>query len=104
MSKNLENKKLVVSEIVEKFSKVQSMIIVKYSGLNVEQVTALRVQCRNANVDYTVLKNTLVRRALAELNIEGLDHLLESTNAFVFSTPHPIEFIKGVLPISVELL
>lgn len=84
MGKNLEIKKQVVTDIGEKIKNCQSMVIVKYSGLTVEQVTGLRVQCRNSNVEYCVLKNTLVKRALASLEIEGLDELLEGPNAFVF--------------------
>ena len=96
MSKNFELKKQTVAEIAEKFKNAQSMLIVKYSRLNVEQVTALRVQCRNANVDYCVLKNTLVKLALAELKIEGLDEYLESTNAFVFSNQDPVSAAKVI--------
>ena len=73
MSKNLELKKQVVVDIMKKFQDAESVVIVKYSGLTVEQATALREQFRASNVDYCVLKNTLVRRALAELKIEGLE-------------------------------
>ncbi len=86
MSKNLEAKKQVVSDIVERFKSAESMIICSYSGLTVEQVTELRKQCRENDVNYVVLKNRLVARALNELNIEGLDNLLEGPNAFIFGT------------------
>jgi len=85
MSANLEAKKLVVSEIVEKLKNAECMMVVSYSGLTVEQVTELRKQCREKDVHYCVLKNRLVNRALQELKIEGLDSLLEGPNAFVFS-------------------
>ena len=74
MSANLEAKKLVVSEIVEKLKNAECMMVVSYSGLTVEQVTELRKQCRENNVHYCVLKNRLVNRALQE-----------GPNAFVFS-------------------
>lgn len=84
MSKNLEIKKQVVTDIVKKFQDAKSVAIVSYSGLTVEQVTNLRAQFRSAGVEYSVLKNTLVRRALAELNIEGLDEVLNGPSAFAF--------------------
>ena len=84
MSSNLEMKKQVVADIVEKLKGADSMVICSYSGLTVEQVTELRKQCRENNVHYCVLKNRLVARALKELNIEGVDSLLEGPNAFVF--------------------
>ena len=45
MSKNIEAKKVVVSEIEEKIEKCQSMVVVEYKALTVEQVTALRAKC-----------------------------------------------------------
>ena len=88
MSKNLEIKQQVVADIVEKIKNAESMIIVSYenNGLTVEQVTELRKQCRENDVNYCVLKNRLVNRALEELKIEGLADKLEGPNAFVFGT------------------
>ena len=84
MSNNLEMKKQVVSDITKKFQEAKSVVVVNYSGLTVEQVTALRAQCRAAKVDYCVLKNTLARRALDDLKITGLDDVLNGPSAFVF--------------------
>ena len=86
MGKNLEIKKQVVSDITEKFKNAQSVVAVHYSGLTVEEVTALRKQCREANVDYCVLKNTLVRRALDDMGIHGWDDVLEGPTAYAFGT------------------
>lgn len=86
MSKNRELKVQVVADIVEKLKGAQSMVVCSYSGLTVEQVTNLRKLCREQEVHYCVLKNRLVLRALQELGIGGMDHLLEGPNAFVFST------------------
>ena len=86
MSKNRELKAQVVADIVEKLKGAQSMVVCSYSGLTVEQVTNLRKLCREQEVHYCVLKNRLVLRALQELGINGMDHLLEGPNAFVFST------------------
>ena len=69
MSKNIEAKKVVVSEIEEKIEKAQSIVIVEYKALTVEQATALRAKCRANGVDYCVLKNTLFKRALANKGI-----------------------------------
>lgn len=84
MSKNREIKEQVVADIVEKIKNAESVVICSYSGLTVEQVTALRKECRENDVHYCVLKNRLVLRALQELNITGLDDLLNGPNAFVF--------------------
>lgn len=96
MSKNLELKKQVVADVTKKFQDAQSVIIVSYSGLTVEQATALRAQFRAAGVDYCVLKNTLVRRALNDLKIEGLDEVLNGPSAFAFGMQDPISPAKIV--------
>ena len=69
MSKNLEAKKVVVSEISEKLKNCQSMVVVHFNGITVEEVTELRNQFRAAGVEYCVLKNTLVRRALDDTEL-----------------------------------
>ena len=91
MSKNFEAKKVVVSEIEEKIEKAESIVIVEYKALTVEAITALRAKCRAANVDYCVLKNTLVKRAL-EIKID--DAILEGPNAFVFGNSDPVSAPK----------
>lgn len=85
MSKNRELKEQVVADIVEKVKGAESITVVSYSGLTVEQVTNLRKQCRENDVQYCVLKNRLVKLALNECGIEGMDDLLNGPNAFVFS-------------------
>lgn len=96
MSSNIEAKKQTVSEIVEKLKKAQSMVIVSYKGITVAEVTELRNQFRAAGVEYVVLKNTLVRRALQELNIAGLDEHLEGPSAFAFGMNDPVSPAKIV--------
>ena len=90
MSSNLEAKKTLVAEIEEKIDKAESIVVVEYSGLTVEAVTALRAKCRAAGVEYCVFKNTLVRRALANKGIEMDSKLLEGPNAYVFSEKDPV--------------
>ena len=90
MSKAIELKKAVVEEIVNKFSKSASAILFDYRGLTVEEVTELRKQFREAGVDYKVYKNTLMKRAVDQVGVEGLDQLLEGPNAIAFSYDDPI--------------
>jgi len=85
MSVNKEAKIALYDEIKEKLSKATHVVMVDYSGVNVEEITKLRSECRAAGVEYKVYKNTLVARAAKELGIEGWDQFLEGTNAFAFS-------------------
>ena len=72
MSLNLEEKKAVVAEVSEQVSKAQSIVVAEYRGLPVGDMTALRAQARKSGVYLRVLKNTLVRRAVAGTAFEPL--------------------------------
>lgn len=72
MSLNLEEKKAVVAEVSEQVSKAQSIILAEYRGLEVGNMTQLRVQARKSGVYLRVLKNTLVRRAVDGTPFSGL--------------------------------
>jgi large subunit ribosomal protein L10 len=64
LSLNLEEKKAVVAEVGEQVSKANAIVIAEYRGLQVGNMTQLRVQARKSGVYLRVLKNTLVRRAV----------------------------------------
>ena len=61
---SIKAKSAIVDEIKEKLEKAQSLVVIDYMGTTVEQATAMRAKLREANVDYTVYKNTLMARAI----------------------------------------
>ena len=81
---NFEEKGLVVSEIKEKLQQASGVVLADYRGLTVAQATRLRAQLRQAGVEYRVMKNTLVRRAVNEIGLEGLDSYLNGPTAIAF--------------------
>ena len=84
MSANVEAKKLVVEEIKAKVQASKSIVFADYNKLTVLEVTALRNKFKEANCEYKVYKNTLVRKALNELGITDFDADLNGTTATVF--------------------
>ncbi|MFH1512752.1 MAG: 50S ribosomal protein L10 [Bacillota bacterium] len=96
MSKNFELKKEAVAEIKQKFDSAQSVVVVDYTGITVEQVTELRSRFRETGVDYCVLKNTLVRRALEESKAKGLDDVLHGPSGFAFGMKDVVSPAKVV--------
>ncbi|HZJ57232.1 MAG TPA: 50S ribosomal protein L10 [Clostridia bacterium] len=85
-----KQKGLVVQELKEKFTKSSSAILVDYKGLNVQEVTELRGNFREAGVDYKVYKNTLTEIAAKEMGLEGLIPYLEGPTAIAFSEEDPV--------------
>ena len=76
MSLNREEKAEVIEEVSAELAKAQSVIIAEYRGLDVASVTVLRKSARESGVYLRVLKNTLVRRAVADTPFEGLSDQL----------------------------
>ena len=83
-SANFEAKKVVVQEITEKIKAAKSVVLVDYKCLTVAEVSELRNKCKQANCEYKVYKNTLVRKALNELGVTDFDNDLNGATAFVF--------------------
>ncbi len=83
--KVLKAKELLVEELTEKIKKSACGVIVDYKGINVENDTKLRKSLREGGVDYFVVKNTLLKRALEKAGVSGLDEYLEGTTAIGLS-------------------
>jgi large subunit ribosomal protein L10 len=76
MSLNLNDKKAVVAEVAAQVAGAQTMVVAEYRGVEVGDLTALRRKARDAGVYLRVLKNTLVRRAVADTPFAGLTEQL----------------------------
>ncbi|WP_347548103.1 50S ribosomal protein L10 [Pseudalkalibacillus hwajinpoensis] len=85
MSSAVEQKKHLVTEITDKLRDSQSTIFVDYRGLDVSEVTELRKQLRDANVEFRVYKNTMTRRAAEQLELTDLNEHLVGPTAIAFS-------------------
>lgn len=107
MSK-LEKKQVVVSEIKTKLENAVSVVLVNARGLTVQQDTELRRKFREANVDYKVYKNTMLRFAVKDTPFEGLCEFLEGPTSIAISygeaiaaariiSKEPVEFKAGVV-------
>lgn len=72
-----DEKKEVIDELHEKFSKAKVAVITGYTGINVEQITELRRKLSQSKVEYRVVKNTLARKAAEGTGLEPLkDHFV----------------------------
>lgn len=85
MKKAYIEKQAIIDEIKDKFERAESAVVVDYMGITVEQANAMRKKLREANVDFTVYKNTLVKRAIDGTDYAPLAEVLEGPSAFAFS-------------------
>ena len=82
-TKILQEKQNVVEEITKKLEGSESIILFSYQGLTVSDIAELRRELRNNNSEVKIYKNTLLKRALDNKNI-NLDSFLEGPNAVIF--------------------
>ena len=82
----VELKKPIVDEISASIKDAQSVVLVDYRGLTVEQDTQLRKNMREAGLTYKVYKNTFMNFAFKGTQFEGLSEYLEGPSAIAIST------------------
>jgi len=88
-AKILSEKKKIVEELTGKL-KCQAGVFVNYSGITVTEDTEMRVKMREAGVDYSVIKNTLMRFAIKNVGFEDLETILNGTTSLAVSNDDPI--------------
>jgi large subunit ribosomal protein L10 len=83
-----DEKAQIIDELSEKFTQHNHFYLTDASGLTVEQINAFRRMCFNANVEYRVYKNTLIRKALEKngnKNVEEIAKTLHGFSGVIFS-------------------
>src|SRR5690625_3664057 len=86
MSSVIEKKKGVVQEITDHLQSSQTTVVVDYRGLDVAEVTSLRKELRDAGVVYKVYKNSMTRRAVANVELDELSDTFVGPTAVAFSS------------------
>lgn len=83
--KILEQKQLVIDEIKEKITNSNGVVLFDYRGLKDSEIKELKSALRDVDSEYKVYKNTLMQRALSDLNI-NIDEYLNGPSALAYST------------------
>ena len=74
-----------VNAIIEKIQNSKAIVVVDYLGLTVDEVTDLRKQLRDEKVQLKVIKNTMMRRALDQLEVDYHKEVFQGPTAVAFS-------------------
>lgn len=94
--KIINQKKEEVANLAAKMKEAKIILLTDYRGINVEDVTSLRADLRKVNSEYTVIKNNITKRALAEAGIEGLEDKLVGPTAVIMSNEDYLEPAKAI--------
>ena len=92
----IKQKEEVVSKLAEELKDAKLILLTDYRGITVEDVTKLRKDVREANAEYKVIKNNIVKRALEANGESGLDDLLEGPTAVVISKEDYLSPAKAI--------
>ncbi len=87
----LKQKEEEVKKLAEELKDAKVILLTDYRGINVADVTKLRIDLKNANAEYKVIKNNIIKRALDANGESGLDDLLEGPTAVVYGTEDYLE-------------
>lgn len=93
---NLNIKKAKIDEIKSKIEGAESAVVIDYLGTTVEQATEMRKALREAGVDYTVYKNTLMARAIEGTPFEALKDVLSGPSALAISKEDAIAPVRVI--------
>jgi large subunit ribosomal protein L10 len=87
---SLEEKKKAVAELEEKFKTSKAAVFTDYRGIKVEEATDLRRNCRDAGVEFRVVKNTLTQRAAESSGAPDISQFMDGPTAVAFSYEDPV--------------
>jgi large subunit ribosomal protein L10 len=78
-------KQQIIEDTTRRLEGVRGVFLADFSGMTVESLSLLRKQCREQKIEFRVVKNTLLKRALNANGISALDDYLEGPTGVVFS-------------------
>jgi len=87
---NIEIKKQFVEELRERLNRTKVVILTDYKGLDVATMTELRSMLRAANIEYQVIKNTMLRRASEGTGVEAIKDAFKGPSAIALSYDDPV--------------
>lgn len=92
-----EDKKVILADLVERFKVSSGYYFVDFKGMNVQEAIRIRREMKKTGIGYKVAKNTLIRKALTELNISVVpDKVFKGETAIAFGIDDPIEPAKVI--------
>ena len=94
--KIINRKKEEVTKLAEEMKAAKLILLTEYRGITVEADTKLRRDLRATNSSYRIIKNNIIRRALAEAGIEGLEDQLVGPVAVVLNNEDYLDGTKAI--------
>ncbi len=94
---NRSDKEAVVQSMAERLGRAKALVLTNFNGLKVEQMTELRQQLREKNLEYVVVKNTLLKRAAEGSSAGKLADQMVGPNGLAISYDDPVALAKALV-------
>lgn len=91
---NRNDKDAVIADMAARLGRAKAVVLTDFNGLKVEQMTQLRADLKTKGLDYVVVKNTLLRRAVQGSSVEPLAGEFVGPNGVAISYDEPVEMAK----------
>lgn len=98
----LEQKEKIVAELNDKFKKSKVVLVTDYKGLNVTTLNDLRRRLRESDIEYRVVKNTLLVRAAADTDVSKITDSFKGPSAIALSYEDPVAPAKVITKFAEE--
>ncbi len=97
-----KKKEALVAQYIEEMQQTNALFLTNYQGLTVNEMTSLRHKLREADGDYTIVKNTLAKIALEKVGLSGIDSLFEGPVGIGFCHGDPPPVAKVLVDFAKE--
>ena len=92
-----EQKQEFVSDLQERLARAEAIYLTDFTGLDVKAITTLRRELRKSSGEYLVVKNRLLKRAIADAELPDISSYLTGPTGIVFGIDSPVEAAKTVV-------
>ncbi len=97
MALTRKEKEKIVLELHEKFKNSAAVLLTNYQGLTVAAMNELRTKLRDVDGEFKVSKNTFMKMAAKETDVEGLSEYFEGPNAIALAYEDPVAVAKALV-------
>ena len=92
-----EQKQEFISDLRERLARAEAVYLTDFTGLDVKAMTTLRRELRNSSGEYLVVKNRLLKRAMAETELPDVSSYLTGPTGVVFGIDGPVDAARAVV-------
>ena len=97
-----EQKQEFISDLQERLARAEAIYLTDFTGLDVQAITTLRRQLRKSSGEYLVVKNRLLKRAMADTELPDISSYLTGPTGVVFGIDNPVDAAKAVVDFAKE--